>query len=253
MSDNEHMKISLFTDIGQKRSNNQDFINKFDNRAGHTLIVLADGMGGHRAGNIASEMTVTDLGREWINTDLTDLGQIRDWLVNNIEKVNRRIYELGQTDDFQGMGTTIEALVIIENNVLFAHIGDSRISLIHDGVYTQLTSDHSLVNELVKAGQITEEEAASHPQKNIITQSIGQASPVEPDLGIQTLGANDYLLVNSDGLTNMISNEAIVAVLTDETKDLDEKAKHLIQLANDAGGLDNITVALIHAESEGEQ
>lgn len=128
------MKISLFTDIGQKRSNNQDFINKFDNRAGHTLIVLADGMGGHRAGNIASEMTVTDLGREWINTDLTDLGQIRDWLVNNIEKVNRRIYELGQTDDFQGMGTTIEALVIIENNVLFAHIGDSRISLIHDGV-----------------------------------------------------------------------------------------------------------------------
>lgn len=119
--------------------------------------------------------------------------------------------------------------------------------------FMQLTSDHSLVNELVKAGQITEEEAASHPQNNIITQSIGQASPVEPDSGIQTLGANDYLLVNSDGLTNMISNEAIVAVLTDETKDLDEKAKHLIQLANDAGGLDNITVALIHAESEGDQ
>ena len=84
MSDNEHMKISLFTDIGQKRSYNQDFINKFDNRAGHTLIVLADGMGGHRAGNIASEMTVTDLGREWINTDLTDLGHIRVWLVKNI-------------------------------------------------------------------------------------------------------------------------------------------------------------------------
>ncbi len=253
MSDNEHMKISLVTDIGQKRSNNQDFINKFDNHSGNTLIVLADGMGGHRAGNIASEMTVTDLGREWLNTDLTDLGQIRDWLVNNIEIVNRRIYELGQTEDFQGMGTTIEALVVVDCNVLFAHIGDSRIGLIRDGVYTQLTSDHSLVNELVKAGQLTEEEAASHPQKNIITQSIGQASPVEPDLGIQTLGENDYLLVNSDGLTNMISNETIVSVLADENKNLDEKAETLIQLANDAGGFDNITVALIHAEREGDE
>ena len=243
------MKISLFTDIGQKRSNNQDFINKFDNRAGHTLIVLADGMGGHRAGNIASEMTVTDLGREWINTDLTDLGQIRDWLVNNIEKVNRRIYELGQTDDFQGMGTTIEALVIIENNVLFAHIGDSRIGLVHDGHYTLLTSDHSLVNELVKAGQITEEEAASHPQRNIITQSIGQASPVEPDLGVRVLEPGDYLVINSDGLTNMISNDEIVTILGSKVS-LDEKNQEMIDLANLRGGLDNITIALVHNESE---
>ena len=253
MSDKEHMKISLFTDIGQKRSNNQDFINKFDNRSGNTLIVLADGMGGHRAGNIASEMTVTDLGREWVDTDLTDLGQIRDWLVRNIEIVNRRVYELGQTEDFQGMGTTIEALAVVDNNVLFAHIGDSRIGLIHDGVYTQLTSDHSLVNELVKAGQLTEEEAASHPQKNIITQSIGQANPVEPDLGIQSLESGDYLLVNSDGLTNMISNKNIVNALSDDSKNLDEKARYLIQLANDAGGLDNITVALVHAEREEDE
>ncbi|MGT2837452.1 Stp1/IreP family PP2C-type Ser/Thr phosphatase [Streptococcus macacae] len=246
------MKISLFTDIGQKRSNNQDFINKFDNLSGNTLIVLADGMGGHRAGNIASEMTVTDLGRKWVNTELTDLGQVRDWLVENIEIVNQHIYNLGQTEDFKGMGTTIEALVLIDNNVLFAHIGDSRIGLVHEGAYTQLTSDHSLVNELVKAGQITEEEAASHPQKNIITQSIGQSNPVEPDLGIQTLGADDYLVINSDGLTNMVSKEKIAEVVANTAETLDEKAKHLIQLANKAGGLDNITVALVQAESEGE-
>lgn len=125
--------------------------------------------------------------------------------------------------------------------------------MIHDGVYTQLTSDHSLVNELVKAGQLTEEEAASHPQKNIITQSIGQANPVEPDLGIQSLESGDYLLVNSDGLTNMISNKVIVNALSDDSKNLDEKARYLIQLANDAGGLDNITVALVHAEREEDE
>ena len=243
------MKISLVTDIGQKRSNNQDFINKFDNKNGITLVILADGMGGHRAGNIASEMTVTDLGREWVDTEYTELGQIRDWLLRILEAENRKVYELGQTDEYKGMGTTVEALAIVDNNVIYAHVGDSRIGLLHQGEYQLLTSDHSLVNELVKAGQLTEEEAANHPQKNIITQSIGQANPVEPDLGIQALEKNDYLIINSDGLTNMITNDEIVGILNQD-KNLDVKNKELVTLANDRGGLDNITVALIHAESE---
>lgn len=243
------MKISLVTDIGQKRSNNQDFINKFDNKQGITLVILADGMGGHRAGNIASEMTVTDLGREWVNTDYTELSQIRDWFLVSLENENKKVYELGQTDEFKGMGTTIEALAIVDNNVIYAHVGDSRIGLLRHGEYQLLTSDHSLVNELVKAGQLTEEEAANHPQKNIITQSIGQANPVEPDLGVQMLEENDYLIINSDGLTNMITNDEIVEILNQD-KNLDEKNKELVSLANDRGGLDNITIALIHVESE---
>ena len=243
------MKISLVTDIGQKRSNNQDFINKFDNKQGITLIILADGMGGHRAGNIASEMTVTDLGREWVNTDYTELSQIRDWFLVSLENENKKVYELGQTDEFKGMGTTVEALAIVDNNVIYAHVGDSRIGLLRHGEYQLLTSDHSLVNELVKAGQLTEEEAANHPQKNIITQSIGQANPVEPDLGVQMLEENDYLIINSDGLTNMITNDEIVEILNQD-KNLDEKNKELVSLANDRGGLDNITIALIHVESE---
>lgn len=243
------MKISLVTDIGQKRSNNQDFINKFDNKQGITLVILADGMGGHRAGNIASEMTVTDLGREWVNTDYTELSQIRDWFLVSLENENKKVYELGQTDEFKGMGTTVEALAIVDNNVIYAHVGDSRIGLLRHGEYQLLTSDHSLVNELVKAGQLTEEEAANHPQKNIITQSIGQANPVEPDLGVQILEENDYLIINSDGLTNMITNDEIVEILNQD-KNLDEKNKELVSLANDRGGLDNITIALIHVESE---
>lgn len=243
------MKISLVTDIGQKRSNNQDFINKFDNKQGITLVILADGMGGHRAGNIASEMTVTDLGREWVNTDYTELSQIRDWFLVSLENENKKVYELGQTDEFKGMGTTVEALAIVDNNVIYAHVGDSRIGLLRHGEYQLLTSDHSLVNELVKAGQLTEEEAANHPQKNIITQSIGQANPVEPDLGVQMLEENDYLIINSDGLTNMITNDEIIEILNQD-KNLDEKNKELVSLANDRGGLDNITIALIHVESE---
>lgn len=249
MSEKSMMKIALLTDIGQKRSNNQDYVNKFDNKAGVTLIMLADGMGGHRAGNIASEMTVTDLGREWINTDFTDLNQIRDWMFAVIEKQNQKIYELGQTEDYRGMGTTIEAVALVEQNAIFAHIGDSRIGLVRGGNYQQLTSDHSLVNALVKAGQLTPEEAANHPQKNIITQSIGQANPVELDLGIQTLEAGDYLVINSDGLTNMVTADQIVAVMAEDMS-LDDKAKQLVALANMAGGLDNITVALIAIESE---
>lgn len=245
------MKISLITDIGQKRSNNQDFINKFDNKSGITLVVLADGMGGHRAGNIASEMTVTDLGREWVNTEFTELSQIRDWMLVTIEAENQKIYQLGQSDDYKGMGTTVEAIALVEDSAIYAHIGDSRIGLVRADHYQLLTSDHSLVNELVKAGQITEEEAASHPQKNIITQSIGQSNPVELDLGIQLLEKGDYLVINSDGLTNMISNTDIVSVLQSE-RSLDEKNQELITLANQNGGLDNITVALIHNESEEE-
>ena len=243
------MKISLVTDIGQKRSNNQDFVNKFDNKQGIPLVVLADGMGGHRAGNIASEMAVTDLGREWVATDYIDLSQIRDWLLVTLEKENQRIFELGQTDDFKGMGTTIEALAIVGKNVIYAHVGDSRIGLVHKGEYRLLTSDHSLVNELVKAGQLTEEEAANHPQKNIITQSIGQVSPISPDLGVQILEAGDYMIVNSDGLTNMVNNADIIEILSQD-KDLDEKNKELVALANNRGGLDNITIVLIHVESE---
>lgn len=244
------MEISLITDIGKKRSNNQDYINKFDNAAGITMIVLADGMGGHLAGNIASEMAVTDLGRSWVNTNLTDLSQIRNWLTVTIESENEKIYKLGQTEDYKGMGTTIEAIIIVENAALYAHIGDSRIGLVRDNEYKLLTSDHSLVNALLKAGQISEEEAQNHPQKNIITQSVGQESPLDIDLGLHIFEESDYLVINSDGLTNMVSNQDIVAILEQDIN-LNAKNKELVDLANKNGGLDNITIALIHNVESG--
>lgn len=243
------MEISILTDVGQRRTNNQDYANQYKNKAGKSMIFLADGMGGHRAGNIASEMAVTDLGSAWVQTEISTINEVREWFAEHLEKENQQIHRIGQDEEHKGMGTTLEALAIIDNQVLFAHVGDSRIGLIHDGEYRQLTSDHSLVNALLKAGQITEEEAAHHPQRNIITQSIGQKDELQPDFGMITVEAGDYILINSDGLTNMISGDEIRdIVLSDVT--VEEKAQTLIRFANNAGGLDNITVVLIHFGEE---
>ena len=243
------MEISLLTDVGQKRTNNQDYVNHYVNRVGRTMIILADGMGGHRAGNIASEMAVTDLGVAWVDTQIDTVNEVREWFANNLEIENQKINQLGQAEAYKGMGTTLEAVAIIDNQAIYAHIGDSRISLIRGEEYHQLTSDHSLVYELLKAGQLTPEEAASHPQKNIITQSIGQKDEIQPDFGIITLESGDYLLLNSDGLTNMISGSEIYDIVTSDIS-LADKAATLIRFANNAGGLDNITVALIAVNEE---
>ena len=149
------------------------------------------------------------------------------------------------------MGTTLEAIAIIGNQAIYAHIGDSRIGLVRGEEYKQLTSDHSLVNALLKAGQITAEEAERHPQRNIITQSIGQKDEIQPDFGIITLEEGDYIVINSDGLSNMVAGSEIYDILKSDLTLL-EKAQTLIRFANNAGGLDNITVALVYFDKEEE-
>ena len=243
------MEIAVLTDVGQKRTNNQDYVNHFVNRAGRTMILLADGMGGHRAGNIASEMAVTDLGAAWVDTQIETVNEVREWFAHHLEIENQKIYQLGRDEAYRGMGTTLEALAIIDNQAIYAHIGDSRIALIRGEEYRLMTSDHSLVNELLKAGQLTAEEAEAHPQKNIITQSIGQKDEIQPDMGIITLEPGDYILLNSDGLTNMISGSEISDIVTSDIS-LEDKAATLIRFANNAGGLDNITVALVSIKEE---
>lgn len=243
------MEISILTDVGQRRTNNQDYANQYMNKAGKFMIFLADGMGGHRAGNIASEMAVTDLGAAWVATEISTINEVREWFAENLEKENQQIHRIGQDEEHKGMGTTLEAVAIIDDQVLFAHVGDSRIGLVRNGEYHQMTSDHSLVNALLKAGQITEEEAAHHPQRNIITQSIGQKDELQPDFGMVTVEAGDFIVINSDGLTNMISGDEIRDIVVSDLS-VEEKAKTLVRFANNAGGLDNITVVLIHFAEE---
>lgn len=243
------MDMTILTDVGQRRTNNQDYANQYKNKAGKSMIFLADGMGGHRAGNIASEMAVTDLGAAWVATEISTINEVREWFAENLEKENQQIHRIGQDEEHKGMGTTLEAVAIIDDQVLFAHVGDSRIGLVRNGEYHQLTSDHSLVNALLKAGQITEEEAAHHPQRNIITQSIGQKDELQPDFGMVTVEAGDFIVINSDGLTNMISGDEIRDIVVSDLS-VEEKAKTLVRFANNAGGLDNITVVLIRFAEE---
>ena len=243
------MEISILTDVGQRRTNNQDYANQYKNKAGKSMVFLADGMGGHRAGNIASEMAVTDLGAAWVATEISTINEVREWFAEYLEKENQQIHRIGQDEEHKGMGTTLEAVAVIDDQVLFAHVGDSRIGLVRNGEYHQMTSDHSLVNALLKAGQITEEEAAHHPQRNIITQSIGQKDELQPDFGMVTVEAGDFIVINSDGLTNMISGDEIRDIVVSNLS-VEEKAKTLVRFANNAGGLDNITVVLIHFAEE---
>ena len=150
------------------------------------------------------------------------------------------------------MGTTLEALVIKGNTIVSDHVGDSRTYLMRDGELNKITTDHSLVQELVDAGQITEEEAEVHPNKNIITRSLGQTNEVQADIQALELQAGDIILMNSDGLTNMVSTTEIMEVLEREDLTLDNKSEALIRLANEHGGLDNITVVLIKFEETSE-
>ena len=213
------------------------------------MVLLADGMGGHRAGNIASEMAVTDLGAAWVDTDIHDVNGVREWFAEHLEAENKKINEIGKGDEFKGMGTTLEAIALMGREAIFAHVGDSRISLIRQDQLRQLTSDHSLVNALLQAGQLTPEEAERHPQRYVITQSVGQDEELKPDINLVNLEPSDYLLVCSDGLTNMVSADEIYDIISSDIP-LAEKASTLVRFANNAGGLDNITVALVRIDEE---
>ncbi|WP_053765939.1 Stp1/IreP family PP2C-type Ser/Thr phosphatase [Enterococcus hirae] len=244
------MQIEYQSDVGRRRNTNQDYASVFTNQAGIKLAVLADGMGGHRAGDIASQMAVTNLGTAWENLSLSDDEKVAQWFIQTIQEENTRIYQRGQEQpEYNGMGTTIVAAALSEDQFTIAHVGDSRAYLIREDKIIQLTEDHSLVNELVKSGEISEEMAANHPRKNILTRSVGMPGSVEVDVSTYIWQLKDRLLLCSDGLTNMLSEETIGTIINQEGALLD-KVTELIERANEAGGADNITVLLIEYKED---
>lgn len=240
------MEIYFQTDVGQKRSSNQDYAGVYPNQAGFQLAILADGMGGHQAGDVASEVTVEDLGAKWRETATTDPDQAAAWLTENIQEINDIIYQKGQDSPLmQGMGTTVVAVGLFPEEFTIASVGDSRAYGIKGENIIQLTEDHSLVNELLKSGEITAEMAAVHPRRNVLTRSVGMPGKLAVDVMTQPYADLDFLLLASDGLTNMVSNEQIAQVVAAHEVTVTEKVQELIRLANEAGGVDNITVVLI--------
>ena len=225
------------SDLGRQRQGNED---NFFVRS--PLFVVADGMGGAQAGEVASEMAA-----QAFDSGLPD-GAPSDGLVHLIEDANRRIHERSRSDaKSAGMGTTVTAAYVGESEVTIAHVGDSRAYLLRDGELTRLTRDHSLVGELVARGKLTEEQAETHPQRSVITRALGPEPDVEVDVQSYQARGGDLFMVCSDGLTSMVP-EARVKPLLESGGSLDRIGRDLIAAANDAGGRDNITVILFRLE-----
>jgi protein phosphatase len=228
------------SDLGRQRQGNED---NFFVRA--PLFVVADGMGGAQAGEVASEIAVRSFDEDLPN------GSRAEALVRVIEDANKRIHERSRSDEsLHGMGTTTTAAYVDEDEVVIAHVGDSRAYLWRGGELIRLTKDHSLVGELVARGKLTEEQAEQHPQRSVITRALGPEADVQVDIDIFPAKAGDLFLLCSDGLTSMV-HEPKLGPLFEEAESIDALGKRLIDAANAAGGRDNITVILFRLEEVG--
>lgn len=246
------MKVAYQTDIGHQRKQNQDRVSTFINDHGDQLMVIADGIGGNRSGDIAAEMTVDTLGKNFKAVPPTSPLEGIKWFARETQLVNNQILKRSKRDaKLQGMGTTMVAAIAFKNAVVVANIGDSRGYILHQKLLTQITIDHSLVNELVKTGDISEDEALKLPQSNIITRAIGISADAQVEVNRFDLNDGDQLLMCSDGLFKTVEKEQIIAVLEKKIS-LEEKCKQLVAMANQAGGPDNITVLIgINNDQEG--
>jgi serine/threonine protein phosphatase PrpC len=230
------------TDTGRQRRDNED--SAF---ARAPVFVVADGMGGAQAGEVASRLAI-----EAFEHGLPDDGSPEERLAARVREANRQIYDRSRADRGRaGMGTTLTAAYVGDAHVAIAHVGDSRAYLFRDGTLQRLTQDHSLVDELVRRGKLTEEQAAEHPQRSIITRALGPEPDVEVDTWTYPARSGDVVLLCSDGLTSMISEIRVREVLSAHD-DLDAAADALIHEANEAGGRDNITVVLFRLEELGD-
>jgi PPM family protein phosphatase len=234
-------QITCKTDTGRQRRDNED--SAF---ARAPLFVVADGMGGAQAGEIASRLAI-----ETFEHDLPDGLAPEQGLAQRVREANRRIYESAHEErERAGMGTTLTAAYLEEQSLAIAHVGDSRAYMLRDGSLRRLTRDHSLVDELVRRGKLTEEQAAEHPQRSIITRALGPEPEVEVDTWSYPVRSGDVLLLCSDGLTSMLSEEQVGVILS-HAATLEQAGDELIAAANAAGGRDNITVVLFEVQDAG--
>lgn len=246
-----NMKVFAKSDIGKAREMNQDSYYASQPSDNVGLYILADGMGGYNGGEIASKLAVTTA-KNYIETNFTKVEHDKESLQNlvksAIEYANMVVYEKSQEDEaLEGMGTTIEVVLAYDNRVYIGHIGDSRIYRIRKEFMRRLTVDDSYVQTLVKDGTITKEQAQNHPKKNMLTKALGCTPFVEPIVAVKGFLKDDILVITSDGLTNMVSEEEIYKIVKD---DIYLACDALINKANKAGGLDNITVIIVYQDQE---
>lgn len=246
----EGMKAVFKTDRGLVRPHNEDNGGIFKSDNGSILAVVADGVGGHLAGDVASEMAVRLLKERWENTpELTNPEEAESWLKDIIKEINRHLYTHSkENEECKGMGTTIVAVICNQLFTTVAHIGDSRCYIDNELGFSQLTEDHSLVNELVRSGQISKEDAEHHPRKNVILRALGTEEQVELDVKTISFEEGDSLLLCSDGLSDKLAEEELANIVKEQEVPLSVKVEKLVNLANEKGGEDNISIILIQYE-----
>ncbi len=243
------MKTFSMTDVGIRRESNQDYMYTSETAVGNlpNLFLLADGMGGHAAGDYASRFTVEKVVELVGKSTFTEPVAI---IKQAISEANALLLAEADKDvSRQGMGTTLVTATIIDNRMYVSNVGDSRLYLVSDDKMIQVTRDHSLVEEMVRLGEMDKEDAKVHPDKNIITRAVGVLPEVSADFFEVELEPGDMILMCSDGLTNMVRDEEIRQIILGQ-RDIVEKAEKLVETANKNGGRDNITVVLIEPFSD---
>lgn len=237
------MKTFSQTDVGRVRESNQDYVYTSESPVGNlpNLFIVADGMGGHNAGDFASKYTVEQI-VEYIRK--APMTSPVDLIRGAVTKANARLMARAKNDaNMAGMGTTVVIMTIIGESMYVANIGDSRLYLVRDCL-EQITKDHSLVQEMVRMGEMDASEARFHPDKNIITRAVGAFEDLEIDFFEQRIEPGDMILMCSDGLSNMVDDTDIFQIVQ-TGRDVVEKVQRLVEAANRGGGKDNITVAII--------
>lgn len=240
------MRILSKTDVGKAREMNQDYCYASDENSDVKLYILADGMGGYKGGEIASNLAV-NCTKNYIcnNIDKTpkEKEDILKLISSAIEYANLVVYDKAQEiPELHDMGTTLDVVLIYNNKVFIGHVGDSRVYRIRKNIIRKLTTDHSYVEKLVKDGSITKEEAYNHPNKNMLLKALGCKNLVKPDVFYKGFLKGDILLMCSDGLTNMLKDNEIYSILL---KNPEKPEEALINEANNLGGYDNITVIIV--------
>jgi protein phosphatase len=240
------MQSFYLTDAGRVRSHNEDSVTILKNASDEYLLIVADGMGGHRKGEVASSMALSQLGKRF--TEISTIGTKLDavnWLNDNVNEINKSIIDYATENvDSTGMGTTLVVALLTKEYLIFGNIGDSSGYALKNGKLHKVTKDHTLVNLLVEAGDLTEEEAKFHPKKNVLMKALGAAEKCEMDIFDVDLDSEGILLC-SDGLTNMLTSEQIEKVLIDDELEAEEKVEKLIRKCNARGGNDNISIAYL--------
>lgn len=240
------MKFVAATNVGNIRTNNEDSYYIPENSNGHVFI-LADGMGGHLAGETASKLAASIISEYLENQEINSEEDVELAIINSIELANKKIFKLSEDNlEYRGMGTTLSLVYIYNNKVIYTNIGDSRIYEIDDKTLIQLTKDDSFVNYLLDIGEITEDEAKNHPKKNVLTKALGTSENIKAKIEYREMKKGVKYLLCSDGLTNMVEINRIMKIINENSIDIAKDI--LIKEALENGGVDNITLILIDNE-----